>query len=294
MKKTMKKIVCGVLSAVSVFGCLATATACETSRPKVEMEIEFNDETYTLEYELYRKIAPNTVNQFLWLAGNGYYDGLCVHDYNDTSYMRMYTGAYTYSAEAENGLVYKSYYDEIKKFENYADFPVSVWRNSDKTNPTYTLYGEFSDNGFSVKNGNLKETFGSLTMYYFDKDTNAKVYSPYLKEEKEGQLAPRYYKYNSATSMFFISLSKSETNNSKYCTFATLSEDSVEVLEEFKSDLNAFIADNYDEDGDEEFTAEKEIVVDEDDAITGTAKNKETFHVPNEPIIIKKVSVKKY
>ncbi len=294
MKKTMKRIVCGVLSAVSVFGCLATATACETSRPKVEMEIEFNGETYTLEYELYRKIAPSTVNQFLWLAGNGYYNGLCVHDYNDTSYTRMYTGAYTYSAEAETGLVYKSYYDEIKKFDNYSDFPVSVWMNNDKTNPTYTVYGEFSDNGFSVKNGNLKETFGSLTMYYNDKETNTKVYSPYLKEDKEGQVAPRYYKYNSATSMFFISLSKGETNNSKFCTFATLDEDSVEVLEKFKNDLNAFIEGNYDEEADEKFTTAHEVVVDEDDAITGNAKKKKTLNVPNEPIVIKKVSVKKY
>lgn len=289
MKKTMKKILCGALSAVSVFGCLATATACETARPKVEMEIEFNGETYTLEYELYRKLAPSTVNQFLWLAGNGYYDGLCVHDYNASSYTRMYTGAYSYSAE--NELVYKPYYDTIKNFENYGDFPVSVWMHSDKANPTYTVYGEFADNNFSVKNGNLKETFGSLTMYYFDKDTTAKVYTPYLKEEKEGELAARAYKYNSATSMFFITLSEGTTNNTKYCTFATLEEDSVEVLKEFKEDLDEFIATFESKD---DFVTKTEMLIDQDDPFVGTKKTKKTFNTPNSAIVIKKVTVKKY
>ena len=288
MNKSMKKILCTALSAVSVFGCLATATACETARPKVEMEIEFNGETYTLEYELYRKLAPSTVNQFLWLAGNGYYDGLCVHDYNASSYTRLYTGAYTYSAE--NGLTYKSYYEEIKNFENYGEYPASVWM-SDKATPTYTVYGEFSDNNFKVTNGNLKETFGSLTMYYFDKDTTAKVYTPYLKAEKEGEFASRSYKYNSATSMFYITLSEGEVNNTKYCTFATLAEDSVETLKDFKEALDALIDSYEDEDS---FVTENEMLVDQDDAFVGGKKTKKTFRTPNTAIVIKKVTVKKY
>ena len=289
MKKTMKKILCCALSAVSVFGCLTTATACETARPEVEIEIVFNDKTYTLEYELYRKLAPSTVNQFLWLAGNGYYDGLCVHDYNSSSSVRMYTGAYSYSAE--NELVYKSYYEEIKKFENYADFPVSVWMDNQKNTPSYTVYGEFSDNNFSVKSGKLKETFGSLTMYYFDKDTSAKVYTPYLKEEKQGEVASRAYKYNSATSMFYITLSEGTTNNNKYCTFATLTEDGVEALKAFKEDLNEVIA-SYDEKDD--FVTKTEMVVDQDDPFVGTQKTKKEFRVPNHVILIQKVTVKKY
>ncbi len=289
MNKMMKKILCGALSAVSVFGCLATATACETARPKVEMEIEFNDKTYTLEYVLYRKLAPSTVNQFLWLAGNGYYDGLCVHDYNSSSYTRMYTGAYSYSADGE--LVYKPYYETIKNFDNYSDFPVSVWMNSNKTNPTYTVYGEFSENNFKVTSGNLKETFGALTMYYFDKDTTAKVYTPYLKKEKEGEVASRAYKYNSATSMFFITLSEGETSNIKYCTFAHLEENSVEELKEFKEDLNEFIATFESED---EFFTEVEKLIDQDDPFVGTKKTKKTFNTPNTAIVIKKVTVKKY
>ena len=101
MKKTLKKITCGILAAVSVFGCAATLTACETSHPEVEMKVEFNGETYTLDYKLYRELAPQTVKHFLWLADNGYYDGLCVHDYSQNDYLRLYTGAYSV-AEAED------------------------------------------------------------------------------------------------------------------------------------------------------------------------------------------------
>ena len=68
MKKTLKKITCGILAAVSVFGCAATLTACETSHPEVEMKVEFNGETYTLDYKLYRELAPQTVKHFLWFA----------------------------------------------------------------------------------------------------------------------------------------------------------------------------------------------------------------------------------
>jgi hypothetical protein len=102
----LKKIITYALAVSASFACVSTFTACETARPKVEMEIVFQDETYTLEYELYRKIAPATVAHFLTLADNGYYDGLCVHDYADS---RMYSGAYSYSAETttDGGLVYK-------------------------------------------------------------------------------------------------------------------------------------------------------------------------------------------
>ena len=127
------------------------------------MQIEFNGETYNLNYKLYRKIAPTTVEHFLYLADNGYYDGLCVHDY-DADNLRMYTGGYTVATDEtdSDGLEYKSYYDAIAAFDNYGKFPVSVWRDDNKKNPTYTLYGEFKNNNFEVKKGALKESFGSL------------------------------------------------------------------------------------------------------------------------------------
>ena len=299
-KKTMKKMVCGVLAVSCVMACVGSMTACETSHPEVEIQLEFNGETYTLDYQLYRKIAPATVNHFLWLAGNGYYDGMCVHNYENSSYERMHTGGYTYTAAEENasGLVYKNYYDVIKGYSNYSEFPVSVWMDMDKENPLYTLRGEFSDAKFTVENGALKEEFGSLTMYYHSKDTKDKVYVPYAKSDKEGELARRDYKYNSATSLFYISLYEGEVSNAGYCTFAMLDEDSVEVLEKFQSDLDDFIQNEYGSDEEtatvSDFTTSHSVHVDADDAVIGDKEKKVTFLVPNSPIVIKKVTVTKY
>ena len=295
-KKTMKKMVCGVLAISSVVACAGTMTACETSHPKVEVQIEFNDKTYTLDYELYRKIAPSTVSHFLWLADNGYYDGLCVHNFETGTYQRMYTGGYT--VNAENEVEYKNYYDVIKGYANYAQFPTSVWMDEAKENPLYTLRGEFTNAKFSVDKGALKETFGSLTMYYHEKDTKDKVYVPYAKSEKEGEMARREYKYNSATSLFYISLYQGSMSNAGYCTFATLDEDSVEVLESFQEDLNEYVQDEYaTSDADaklSDFTSSQYVYVDSDDQVLGDKEKKVTFNVPNAPIIIKKVAVKKY
>ena len=296
-KNMLKRILCGALAITAVGACATTATACETAHPEVELVLEFNGETYTLEYELYRKIAPSTVNHFLWLVGNGYYDGLCVHNY-DYSASKMYTGAYTVSEEEESGIAYKSYYEEIKKFENYADFPVSVWMDKEKNTPTYTLYGEFSANSFRVESGAKKQSFGSLSMYYDAKDTDEKVYTPYLGGEKEGEVAARAYKYNSATSQFYISLATAQTSTSNYCTFAILSEDSVEILEKFQEDLNDFIEAEYgDEDAESskaEFVTERVVSIDEDDAFVKYNHETKTFRIPNMPIIIKSARVLKY
>ena len=64
-----KKILSGIL-ALTAFGCVATMTACETSRPEVQITLSFQGEEYELDYTLYRKIAPATVAHFLALADN--------------------------------------------------------------------------------------------------------------------------------------------------------------------------------------------------------------------------------
>lgn len=289
----MKRLICGVLAATSMAACVVTSTACETNKPKVEMELSFNGETYVLDYTLYRELAPTTVKHFLALAENGYYDGLCVHNYEE-SLKKMHTGAYSYTdAEGDiDGLVYKNYYETVK---GYANFPVSVWMDVEKTNPTYTLYGEFEENNFKVESGALRQTYGSLTMFYTDKATEDRVYVPYLKEDKKGEVARREYKYNSATSMFYISLSKSSTRNNEYCTFAELEEASEDVLKDFEEDLKAYIDANFDSEGDDaNFTTKYTVTVDEDDAIVGNMKNTDTYYVPKAPIVIKKITVKGY
>ena len=299
MAKNMKKIICNTMAVLSASACLGLATACETAHPEVEMTISFNGQEYVLEYELYRNIAPSTVNHFLWLVDNDYYNGLCVHNY-DASANKMYTGAYSAATaeDDEDGIVYKEYYTEIAKFENYANFPVSVWQDVEKNKPLYNVYGEFSSNGFTVENGAKKQSYGSLTMFYHEKDTKAKVYAPYLNEEKAGEMASREYKYNSATSQFYVSLSTTESTNARYCTFATLKEDSVEVLQDLQDAIAEYIEKNYTvEEGESavsEFTTKQMVEVDTDDIFTGDKNETATFLVPNEPIVIKDITTKKY
>lgn len=285
IRKSMKKILCGALALSATVACMGTLTACETSHPEVKMEISFNGETYTLEYELYRKIAPTTTEHFLSLVENGYYDGLCVHNYTSS---KWYTGGYTYENEE---LQYKDYYAFAEKY----DLPESVWIDSAKKKPTYTLYGEFYANGgFTVENGALKQSFGSLSMYYSAKDVDQEVYI----ERLDGNgVTARQYKYNSATSQFFISLSTTETKDNNYCTFATLHEDSVSVLEDLQDAIDEYIADNYAEDEEaedaEEFAPEVEMQIDEDDPFL-SKDNYATYKVPQKPIVIKKMTVEKY
>ena len=295
-KKMMKRIVCNAVATLSAVACLGMATACETAHPEVEMTVTFQEKEYVLEYELYRKVAPKTVDHFLWLAGNGYYDGLCVHNY-DSAANRMYTGAYKVDDNEETGLKYKLYYEEIKEFDNYADFPVSVWMDQNQETALHTLYGEFEENGFVVENGAKKQEYGSLTMYYTDKTTSAKAYAPYLNEEKAeaGEIATRQYKYNSATSQFFISLSTTASSSVKYCTFATLSEDSVEVLEELQQAITDYISENYGEDaGVDAFVSKQKITVDTDDSFVGNGGKIVNYNVLNAPIVITTVKVTKY
>lgn len=295
-KKMMKKIVCNTLAVLSASACLGLATACETAHPEVEMTIVFNEKEYVLEYELYRNIAPSTVNHFLTLVDNDYYNGLCVHNY-DSSASKMYTGAYSVATEAddEDGLTYKPYYETVSAYEN---FPVSVWQDLAKTKPLYSVYGEFEANGFTVENGAKKQAYGALTMYYHDKDTKVKAYAPYLNEDKAGEVATREYKYNSATSQFFISLSMTATSSTKYCTFATLKEDSVEVLQDLQEAIADYIEANYEAEDDEkpvsEFTTKQKVAVDVDDPYVGTKGTTVDFLVPNEPIVIKDITTKKY
>lgn len=296
-KKMMKRIACNAVAVLGAVACLGTVTACETAHPEVEMTISFDGEDYTLEYQLYRKVAPSTVEHFLWLVENDYYDGLCVHDYDATN-LKMYTGAYSVATDEndEDGIVYKPYYEVIAGYANYADFPVSVYADLNKT-PLYTVYGEFSDNGFQVENGAKKQSYGSLSMYYSEKDTTAKAYAPYLGEEKQGELASRQYKYNSATSQFYMSLSATETSSAKYCTFATLAdEDSVEELKDLQDAIADYIAEHFseEEDPDAAFVSKQKVKIDEDDLYVGSKAPTVQFDIPTAPIVITKIEITKH
>ncbi len=283
----MKRMICGVLAATSMAACVVTTTSCETNTPKVSLTLSFNGQTYELNYELDRRISPRTVKHFLFLAEKGYYDGLCVHDY-DADADIMYTGGYTYTEGGD--LEYRKYYDKVATYEN---FPVSVWASKEEgAKALYTLAGEFEKNNFSVDSGAARQTFGSLTMYYTDKDTDNRVCVEYLGERK-GDKAWRDYEYNSATSLFYISLSTTSTRNSEYCTFAQLATKSKETLNDFVDALEAYIEENHDDEADNGFTNKESLYVNEDDAIED-GRDSVSYDVPKSAIVIESVKVNKY
>ena len=297
-RKTFKKVLCGILAVTAGAASITTFTACETDNPKVEMTIEFNGKTYELQYKLYRKIAPATTNHFLKLVEKGFYDGVCIHDYNMESNL-LYTGGYTYSAEAGNGGLVERTVDNKTYFdlaESYG-IPQTVWRDKTKTLPTYTLIGEFEENGISLENGSfLKQSFGSLTMYYSEKADveGEKCYVKWADDSKETPRTVTNYAYNSATSMFYISLATAATKNNKYCTFATLEDKSVSVLEDLQAAINEYVEDMGEE---AEFVEEYTYVIDSQDPMIGS-KDEDTreveYEVPVQPIVIEKITVKKY
>ena len=300
MKRTIKKFVSAALAATCIVGSAATFSACTTNHPEVEMQISFNGTTYTLEYKLYRKIAPNTVNHFLALVENGYYnekDGqnICVHDYTSS---KWYTGAYAYDAKSEEngGLVYRDYFSIVDSFAN-KDF-VSVWLDSNKSTPTYTLYGEFQNNGMKMDKGSfVSQSFGSLAMVYESMGSNASEYDVYVERVDGNGIRSMKYEMNSATSMFSINISSTGVDKN-HATFATLKDDSVETLTELRDAIKAYISANFPDDSESEdepeFTEEYELHYGVGDPFISEAELTVNYDVPAEPIIIKSIKVLKY
>ena len=287
MFKKTKKIVSCALAACSIVACAGTLTACETNKPQVEMKIEFNGETYTLEYQMNRKVTPNTVKHFLWLVDGGYYNDTVIHNY-DAGGMKMYGGLYAHNG-AEEGVYYadKSYTEFCDKYKD--SFPASVFKAKGE-DPIFTVYGEFTNNNFEVQNGAFKEGLGSLAMYYSEKDTDQRVY---VKRVDGEGYSDRAYQENSATSGFYISTSTSQKTQKNYCVFAVLTKDGKEEFDELTQAITDYIAENY-ADETEKFVTETELYIDQEDEYVGRDDKKATFNMPTAPIVIKTVKVKKY
>ncbi len=280
-KKILKKVLCCALALAGTLACTTTMTACETNTPEAEIVLSFNGKTYTLEYEMNRKITPKTVAHFIALADAGYYNGLCVHDYKDAK--GMYTGGYSY---AEGEIVAKDYFSTVASY-----IPKSVWLDSSKKTPTYTLYGEFEKNNFNVTNGALKEQYGSLVMYYTSKAGGDQV----SIERNDGKgMATRSYEYNSATSQFYISFATSSSKNTSYCVFATLQEDSRSALNSLRNAIGDYMDDQYGEESEETFAESATVTVDENDPVMGGHGVSVSYEVPREPIVVKSVKITKY
>ena len=128
MRKKFILALCLVMSLCLVACSNKTNKNEETRTPSKELPIAtIVVKNYgTIEAELYPHIAPNTVNNFIYLANSGFYDGLTFH--------RV-----------------------IKDFMIQGGDP-----NGNGTGgPGYSIKGEFSNNNFK---NNLKHTEGVLSM----------------------------------------------------------------------------------------------------------------------------------
>ena len=267
----LRKIISGILATTATLGCAGMMAGCETARPEVEMQLSFQGETYTLNYTLYRKVAPATVKHFLKLAEEGYYDGLCVHDYHSDE--KMFTGGYSFNGEEENGgLTYKQYYDIVAQYEN---FPHSVYTLDNQ--PTYTL--------FSWENGGAKnESYGALTMYYTNKESDGQKIIGKHPELPDKELR-REYEQNSATSQFYISLKEEGQVNADYCTFATLDEDCIDVLQALQAEVEEYV------EGNEDALKDRYVTIDQDDRYVGEYSTSKSFLILSSPVVIESVTV---
>ena len=302
----MKHKVRRILSLASVLvlgGCAVGMFAgCTTQHPEVTITYSFNGKDYAVRYKLSRNDAPVTVQHFLELADAGYYDGMCIHDYQENAF---YSGGY----KLVNGeLEEVNYFEAVKKLEEEKDitFTQSVWMNDEDKTPMYTIYGEFSQNGVTnqyARENRHKE--GALVMYYTPKGKlNEKDVPRVLVERADGgshndgnatQLVD--YATNSATALFYTYTGYSNAAlDQNYCVFGMANEDDYE--EKLVNGLFAAI-DKYTEDLDEDKSFTEEITwrqlnqYEPFNAIV-TAGEEATYLTPVEPIIIKSVKVNKY
>jgi len=290
--KRFKKIFSAAVVGALTLASALTLAGCDTAHPTVKMVVEFQSVEYELNYKLYRNMYPATVQHFIELAENGYYNGMCVHNYDSS---HLYSGAFKYNASDINngkgGLEYVDYYTTVK---GYDSFTQTVFDMADTTYSagTYTVYGEFSNNGFSVENNGLKHEYGSLAMYYNDISDICETKVATRLSSDTSKYAYKDYKFNSATSEFYIFTGTSNSSaNSKYCVFGEIEDET--PLEDLITAISDFVTDQQKSNTDYEFTTNYEkVLVDENDAYA--PRHYVSYDIPNEEITIKSVTVTGY
>ena len=288
-----------IVAAVMLAGCVLMFTACESKNPEIRITVSFNDTQYELDYKLYRSYAPQTVAHYIELIDLHYFDGTVIHDYQTD---RMIGGGFTYEDLNTSGVLELEQIDYDAATTNEDGSlklsNISVWTDSARTQATNRLYGETSLNGFSVKNGGLSNTFGSLGTYTYarrmtgeDIGMNTRVYT---RQSSGQEGAGEYYK-NSYQGMFYIFTSSSGSADNNCCIFGELKDEDAEAE---LQDLIDAINDYKDDEAnglDGTFTEELENSEILDSMITGGSYEPESnFLVPQEKIIIESVRVTKY
>lgn len=276
----MKKGLGLILTGAMLLGS-ASFTGCTTSHPEVEMTLSFQNKTYVLEYKLYRNVAPITVEHFIALVEKGYYDGLAIHDFEMGE--AMFTGGYKYEG---NELHEVNYFETVKDW----NLPQSVWADSTKTQPLYTVYGEFYEGNFlTVKNDPLTRTFGNMYMTYTDKgELDAPVY---VRRSDGSYSANGQYKYNSATSLIGISLKSSSGTFSQYRIFGELQDKA--PLQSLLDDVSEFEENKVKQDETYFFAESQYLGADLGDRYVASGDTI-AYDVPNEPIVVESVKITKY
>lgn len=289
--KKLGKVIC-TLALAGVACAVPMLTGCNTDHPEAKITIEFNGQTYVLEYKMYRNMYPQTVQHFIELADNGFYNDTIIHNYQSSYW---YGGGFDYveddnlsysEAVTEGGVELLTYMETASKEEEYSKLTYltpSVYRDfidGKYSQPLNTLIGEFSNNQHKIENGALKSSFGALRMYYSNKnDVKNRVYM-----DKTGSAAGVRgdYKYNCATSLFTIQSGSSTSSDSSYCIFGTLKN--TDTLTNLKSDVSK----NYTS------TSSVTMYIDNYDAFVEKKTNEATYAVTKKPIIVRSVEITKY
>ncbi|MGN1372925.1 MAG: peptidylprolyl isomerase [Candidatus Coproplasma sp.] len=302
--KRLAHIACAALIAGTAY-CMTFMAGCTNAHPEAEITISFDEQDYVLKYRLYRNMYPQTVQHFIELTQNGFYDGTIIHNYTNNY---LYGGGYKYENESltyeeayeagNNGDLetMRDYYSDVSKEKEYltlADpnngkITPSVYTTIDDgeyVNPLNTLIGEFTANQHKIDNGALKQTYGCLTMYYTAKSSDVvKNKRVYLDKYGSAFGVQGDYTYNSATSLFRIYTANPQTPSSlsAYCVFGTLKN--TDVLDDLKTAFS-----------DNKITSKSvTLYVDNEDPFLGPNSNEATYAMASMPIVIKTVKITKY
>ena len=304
-----------ILGAVALSGLCVIApvlSGCNTDHPEAKITISFDSKEYVLEYKLYRNMYPQTVQHFIELADNGFYNDTFVHNYTTSTW---YTGGYNYVAETEEGsdelgysaaftereAAFRDYLDansKEKEYETLADpaagkITPSVYKDlidGDLSQPLNTLIGEFSNNQHKIDKGALKSSYGCLRMYYSAKSSidTAKNVRVYLDKQGSPKGVMGNYSYNSATSIFSIQQNSTVSNDSNYCIFGVLQN--AQALRDLKAAVTAYS----NKVSSANFSMDVNLYVDNYDEYVGANVNEVSYRVTSQPIIIKSVKITKY
>ena len=275
MKKNLFRRVISITSAaVLCTGACALFAGCSSNHPEVTITYVFDNQEYAVDYRLSRIDAPKTVTHFLELAEAGFYDNTCVHDYTGSYF---YMGGYRFNGQDDENVSTDyftldpiDYFTEVKKIEagegeKKITFTQSVWKDSEATQPLYTVYGEFPANGNDTQyNRELSHKAGALVMYYTDKgDFNRNVTTLRNdggKNNGGNKYDTKNYRYNSATSLFYTFTGESGADRMQnYAVFG----EAIKYNDQFLPLVNAiskFISDRSGEGNDEySFTTTQSI-----------------------------------